>query len=141
MNTYNAKISFIDLLSETPEIDITGMTYFDYPFEFSAELKDNGEAKTIEDRFMLRITEDVNDINNTNICHIAAYVNSNNLIVSSIGCTINSIEVYDIQGRIISRIDSVDSYYYRAENTLNMNGVYIVRVSTEHGVKEIKIIR
>ncbi len=144
MDTYSAKITFIDVEANQPETDITGKSEFCYPFTYTAKLNADKSAIAVEDRFMIRIspktTTGINDPDNDDL---TAYVNNKDLIVTAgkSDNKINTIILYDVHGRMIYSENNINHNFFKAEGVLESSGVYIVKVHTEKGVKEIKIIR
>lgn len=144
MDSYDADICFIDLNGDLQETDITGRNEFTYSFTHSPVIT-SGAATAMEDRFMLRISTPPTTgfDNNSSAGDLTTYVKGNDIVfVSTAGNVIEDISLYDLQGRCLYKQDNIGSLLYTAENVLRTDGtVYIAKIKTANGVKEIKIIK
>ncbi len=141
MSNYDADIVFIDVEAKQAEMNITGLESFSYPYISKPVLNSDGSADAMENRFMIRISpglttgfEPVNE-------DLFAYIHNNDLIISSLNNIIEGVQLYDLQGRIIFTENNIQSAFYKAEDLFHMTGVYIVKVYTQKGIKEFKLIR
>jgi|GEM_PF-2193230 len=139
MEHYQAHVFFVDA-KENVEIEITGKDSFNYIFTSDS----NVNKSAVENRFSLRFTPKfaTGIGNNDPESKISAYVSKTDVVVnSSTQDMIQSISLYDIQGRCLARVNSVNAVSYTMRNILYTTGVYIVKVHTEQGVKDIKVVK
>jgi len=135
MDRYQANVFFVDT-KENAEIDITGKEIFNYTFA--------SDLETVENRFSLRFTPKfatgIGD--NTPESKIVAYVSGTDVVInSSTQDMIQSISLFDVQGRCLAQVNSVNAVSYTMNNALTTMGVYIIKVHTERGVKDIKVVK
>jgi len=137
MDNYDAKLSFLDTDTDT-EINLTGSSQ-EITVNFTPG-KINGEDAACEDRFFIRISK-----TNTGLKEIiAGNVNvfkSNELIhvISSSENPIKEVAVYSLQGTLLYKTTSVNSVSHTIKKSWAA-GAYIVRVISEKGVDNVKIV-
>ena len=138
MDTYEAKLSFID--AETnKEIDLTGLTSFDYNFNYTPK-KLNGETVACENRFFIRISKAYTGLSET----IAEKVNvyeSNGLIrvVSGASNPVKEVAIYNLQGALIYKEVSLNEISYTVNRSF-LAGAYVVKVVSEKNIDNVKVI-
>jgi len=138
MDSYLADIFFVDAVSHT-ETEITGRDSFTYSFEYAPE----GENSTLEDRFSLRVQPAPTAIDRPAADNnIQAYFSNSDLIITAAGNdAILSVAIYDPRGVCLVQAPGNGSAQQRLSNALTNRGVYIVKVRTQQGARDIKIIR
>ena len=126
MDNYDAKITFIDLEGET--IDLTRLATYSYSFDYVPA----------EERFFIQFAP----TNETNIYNSA----SGNTIVYSKDQAIyivnpeqiKQVIVYNVQGQTIYSNDNVNDFLLKIDG--KQDSVYIVKVITENGIQNVKLI-
>ena len=139
MDNYNAKVFLIDAIENT-ETEITDQAEFTLTFDYQS----NNNVSALESRFNLRFApKSPTGIENGNVEEkVKAFPSGNDLIVTSSAMNpVQSVAMYDLQGRRLLQKDVEKTAFCKIENILLHPGVYIVKIQTEQGVKEIKIIR
>jgi hypothetical protein len=138
MDSYKANLTLIDLADNT-EIDLTGLTSYDYEVNYTPkEVK--GEPVACDDRFFIRISKTVTGLNDITAEKVIVY-ESNGLIqvVSNALNPIKEVAVYDLQVVLLHKANAINAI----SHTINRNrvtGVYVVRVITEKGFDNVKIV-
>lgn len=137
MDNYNADIFFLDALENT-EISITGLETFEHTFTH-----DPAVSAELEGRFKLYISQRTTGYeDNAPEAEVVACISDNDLILIASGSDkISSVTVYDLQGRSLLSREAGGAIQCRIENAVPMAGVYIARIYTAQGIKEIKIVR
>ncbi|MDL2224277.1 leucine-rich repeat domain-containing protein [Bacteroidales bacterium OttesenSCG-928-M06] len=133
MDSYNAKVYFVD--TEGTEQEISDQDEFTYSFTH--------DGTTVENRFYLRLApKDLTAIDKVekNPILVSAQ-DSDLLILSSESNLITSVQVYDLQGRLLSGENISGSSRYRMNNALVNSGIYIVKVYTEKETISVKVIK
>lgn len=138
MDTYGAKISFID--SElNKEIDLTGLASCDYVVNYTPATVD-GQAAACENRFFLRISKTATGLKETMVERVNVY--EGNGLIHAVSGTFNPIRevlVYNQQGALIYRKSAINMISHTVDRNLS-SGVYIVKVISEKNVDNVKVI-
>ena len=138
MDSYNANISLIDV--ETNEtIDLTGLASYDYVVNYTPK-KVNGKTAVCEDRFMVRISSSPTGLPNI-LTDIVRVFETNGLVRVHTGASnlIKEVAVYNLQGMLIYNAKAINAPSF----TINRNwsaGMYIVKVTTEKNIDNVKLI-
>ncbi|GHV08547.1 hypothetical protein FACS1894160_3010 [Bacteroidia bacterium] len=138
MDTYQAKISLLDVL-ENKEIDLTGLGSYEYAFNYTS-VKQNGQAIASEDRFFIRFSP----TNLTGLSGLASapvsVFDKGGVIhaVSGASNLIKEVFVYNLQG-VLLQTNTVNTAYYTG-NREWVSGVYVVKVVSEKGTQNVKLI-
>lgn len=138
MDTYESDIFFIDVVENTEEL-ISGLPTFNYTFNHNPD-----KVAEVEGRFSLRFSQkSTTGLENENSeIDIIAYTLENDLVLISSGTNlIQSVMIYDLQGRCLLQKEISGTSFCKIENVFLATGAYIVKVFTQQGAKEIKIIR
>ncbi|MDR0413267.1 MAG: T9SS type A sorting domain-containing protein, partial [Dysgonamonadaceae bacterium] len=139
MDYYNAQIKFIDLVAGQ-EIDITGESEYEYSFEYTPAVDSEKHPVADESRFFIRFTPAVSTgLSDSLSGTTKVYSNEDGISVVS-SEKIYQVSVYDLRGALVSSVSQVKSTYLRINKPLPRSEVYIVKVSTESGVKNVKIM-
>lgn len=100
------------------------------------------QAGTFNDRFTILYTNEALSTDNPalNTSNVTVFKNNNAIVVNAGNDIINSIEVYDIQGRRIFANDTISLNNYSITNLNAAHEMLIVKVSTNKGTTSKKII-
>jgi hypothetical protein len=100
------------------------------------------QAGTFNDRFTILYTNEVlgNDNPALNNANVTVFKNNTAIVANAGNDIINSIEVYDIQGRRIYANEKVNLNNYSITNLNASHEMLIVKVSTNKGIVSKKII-
>jgi len=144
MKNYNAYITFIDLQSENKETDITGKDNFEYVFNYNAALDENGYGKSLENRFLLRISlkaaSGIDTYPGGN--KIVAYVNTDDIIITtSENDKISKVSLFDMNGRLLYQEKNINASYHILPGILQGQGIYIAKIQSTSGTKNLKILK
>ena len=138
MDKYDSRITFIDL-SADKEIDLTDMPTYEYSFNYVPK-KAGDEIKAEEDRFFIRIKksgagiETIEDMANV-------YANKNTIYaVSSPSNLIRQMEVYNLQGSLLYSGKNLNAAHYTVTLNAVSPEICLVRLVTEQGVKNVKLM-
>jgi hypothetical protein len=133
MDTYNAEITLID---NGEEIPLTGLESYTYDFTLETT------GVPVENRFAIRFAPTsptgLNSVGNTQ-----AYIYSKNhtlFAVSSASDKIRQIQIFNVQGQLIYNNDRLNTSYYTVNQDIHPSEVYVVKLVTERGIKNIKIV-
>ncbi|GHU68571.1 hypothetical protein FACS189413_05780 [Bacteroidia bacterium] len=143
MDTYNAQIKLIDNEKEgNKEIELTG-SEFVYPFEYTPAKNTNDAVVANNTRFAIQFAPNaLTGIKNKAVeSNVSVYGKDKTIFVASSSSSdrIKGIYVYDTQGRTVYANDKVNTTAY-AINQPFAASVYVVKVITEKGVKNVKVI-
>lgn len=93
-----------------------------------------------KDRFVLRYT--TNSLNNpsfeTEANSVIVFSSNNILSVKSLEKNIQSIEVFDVLGRVLIKDENVDSQLYNSSNMFNIGETLILKIKLDNGSDIIK---
>ena len=141
MDSYDANISFIDVLGET--IDISNRPTYTYSFNYTPAVDKEEKVISSENRFFIQLSSEniateahwVNAIGKANV-----YAKDNTIHVTSTPSNlIKQVIVFNIQGQELYVSDQLNTSAYsinRPENT----GICVVKVVTEYGTQSQKLI-
>jgi hypothetical protein len=141
MDNYDANLTLIDV-SMDKEINLTGLAFCEYTFDYTPRKKANGEPEVCEDRFFIRISKSVTDIPQTLVAGKVNVYESNGFIrvVSDASNPIKETVVYDLQGVAIYKAASVNAISHTVDKNLPA-GAYIVKVVCEKSIENVKVIK
>ncbi|KAA6302702.1 MAG: Streptopain [Candidatus Ordinivivax streblomastigis] len=133
MDTYDVGITFID---NGEEIPLTGLE--SYAYDFTLETTD----VPVENRFAIRFAPNhptgLNSAGDTQ-----AYIYSKNhtlFAVSSASDKIRQIQIFNVHGQLIYNNDRLNTTYYTIDCRVYPSEVYVVKLVTERGVKNVKVV-
>lgn len=137
MDNYDARVYLIDAIEKT-STEISKQSVFTLSFDYKGETK-----SSLENRFSLRFSpKSDTGIDSPKETKITAYTIENDLIVvSDDSDPILSLTIYDLQGRNIRQEQADKTAFCKIENAFPAPGVYILKVRTSQGVRDLKIIR
>ena len=141
MNDYNATITFIDRI-ENKEINITGMSTYEYSFDYTPNKNDKGDVIPEEDRFFILFApSDMTQLDDNAMDQIMVW-NRGNVIhaLSSSSNMIKQVSVYNAQGQLVYEDDNINNTSCSITGLKNIPEVLIVKLVTEKGVKSIKLL-
>jgi hypothetical protein len=99
----------------------------------------NAPAGIDNERFLLKYQRTLNvDSSEFNGNNVRVYINNGTLYVNSVTSPINTIEVYDIQGRLIAHQKAVKSITAIINNLNATKQVLIVKIKDENNKMVIK---
>jgi hypothetical protein len=143
MDTYDAQITLIDTESENGNVDLTGLDT-PYEYEFTC-LPPTVEDKIVanESRFFIQI-QPIQTVP-TGISRVAGlatvYVKNNTIYaVSGSSDSIKQIFIYNTQGALLYADKNVNAQSHTIPRNTNIPPVSIVKLVTEKGVKNVKVI-
>ncbi|MDR0798325.1 MAG: T9SS type A sorting domain-containing protein [Dysgonamonadaceae bacterium] len=119
---------------------ITGLITFDYDAHYTPAKNDKDETLACENRFYLLIlnsTNDLQSIDKSDWTVGAIRENSNIRFYSNY--PMQSISVYDLQGRLVAEKMNINSTVDFIQSIKSQ--MYIAKVVTDRGVKYLKVIR
>jgi hypothetical protein len=134
MDSYPAKIRLVDTEAKF-EKDMTNLETFEYTFNYIPVIS-NGQAVANENRFFIRFQ----DLDSFEISAPINVYSEDGIIhaVSDISNLIRQVSIYNPQG-ILLQTNTINSAYY-ATHQKWIPGVYIVKVVSEKGTKNVKLI-
>jgi hypothetical protein len=138
MDRYDARITFIDL-AENKEVDLTGMTTYDYRFHYMP--KESGDdIKAEEERFFIRIEKVGTNVET--IDELIQVYSVGNMIYAISGSAnpIRQIEVYNLQGDLLYSGKNINAGHCTVTLGSTTPQICLVRLITEQGVKSVKLI-
>jgi hypothetical protein len=140
MDKYAAKITLFDTESESSEgIELTGASS-SYPFTYTPKKDAGNQVIPDETRFSLRFASGTG-LNDKAIQTVSVYSRDNAIFaVSNSSNLIRQILLYNAQGRLIYANDKVNAPSYIINHQINTPEVCIVKLITEQGVKNVKIL-
>ncbi len=135
MDSYDAKIEFVDTKLDKKE-NITGKDNFEYTF--------NNTVTTVQnDRFQIRFSlsgQTGFDRESAN-SGIKVYPEKDVItVLSSTSDLIKQVQIYDIQGNLLYHRNEINDSYCRLNLSLSSNQIIVVKVSTEHETKNVKLL-
>jgi hypothetical protein len=139
MDRYDAQITFIDK-QENRTITLTGLSHYEYEFNYLPIVNMDSVAIPTNDRFVIRFTP----ATLTEIRPIAEQtvnVYSQNGAIHASGAVSNPIRqivVYNTQGAVVYADNQVNSSVCTTDR--QAAGVYVVRLVTEKNVQNVKLI-
>jgi hypothetical protein len=139
MNNFDADLIFIDMQMSYGS-KITGLITFDYDAHYTPAKNDKDETLACENRFYLLIlnsTNDLQSIDKSDWTVGAIRENSNIRFYSNY--PMQSISVYDLQGRLVAEKMNINSTVDFIQSIKSQ--MYIAKVVTDRGVKYLKVIR
>jgi hypothetical protein len=134
MDTYQAKISLLDVEAKV-EKDLTGLASYEYSFDYA------GQPVPNEDRFFIRFspTNLTNSSEPASAPEVAVYDKDRIIhVVSGASNLIRQVSVYNSQGALLQN-NTVNSAYFTTKQEL-VSGVYIVKVVSEKGIQNVKLV-
>jgi hypothetical protein len=138
MDNYNTGITLIDRADNNKEYLLTGAS-FEKEFDFVPEKNINNEVIPTENRFLLQFSKPTG-LNQVSTGQISVYSRNKEIqVVSSSYDLIKQIAVYNAQGQTVYVNNQVNAPAYTLSSLKNTAGVYIVKVITAKGSKNIKI--
>lgn len=139
MDGYDANIAFIDSWKNY-EMTLTGMESFEYTFDYTPAVNANNEMVATENRFYIRISG-IDNNSSASPDDITAFVNETGIhLLSALTNLISEIQVSDTQGKLFYSDLQVNSSYYNIKDKTLFPQLLIIRIVTEKGVKNIKLI-
>jgi hypothetical protein len=138
MDRYNAQIKFIDLVAET-EIDLTGENTFEYPFKYTPAKDADNKPVANENRFFIQFAPTTP----TGLADIAeaTYVyNDKQAIYVVSSDQIQQVFIYDLRGNLVYDNRQVGLSHLSIPKNFNRSNIYLVKVVTEKGVKNVKLM-
>ncbi|GHT75238.1 hypothetical protein AGMMS50262_09960 [Bacteroidia bacterium] len=136
MEKFDGKVIFVD--AQSGETDISGSDLFEYNTDYTPAKNSNNEVLACENRFFIRVSSQtaVNSIDKSDVVVRASTGDWGIRFYSNY--PIQSLALYDIQGRLIHENTTVKAFTY----DVNCKGKFFVaKVVTDFGVKQLKIIR
>jgi hypothetical protein len=137
MNRYDAQIKFIDLAAGT-EIDLTGLNTYEYPFDYTPDRDVDGKPVAGESRFFIQFAPTV-PTGLTDVAETVRVYNDKQAVYVVSSDKINQVFIYDLRGALVYVNDRVQSSHLTIPKGFNRSEVYIVKVATEKGVKNVKL--
>jgi M6 family metalloprotease-like protein len=136
MDTYQAKISLLDVEAKV-EKDLTDLASFEYSFDYA------GQSTPCEDRFFIRLAPaNVTGLGNDAARHVSTTTVSGKdgiiQVVSGASDLIKQISVFNVQGALLQNYTTNSAYYTIPQKWIS--GVYIVKVVSEKGTQNVKLI-
>ena len=140
MDNYNAHITLIDRI-ENKEIELSELPSYEYFFNNVPKRNANNEIIPEEERFVVRFTPaDITGIDNV-FGEVLIYSKENAIhVISSSSDLIKQIYVYNTHGQVIYANENIDASSYVINDHKNIPEVCIVKLITNSGVKNLKII-
>ncbi|MDH8701297.1 aryl-phospho-beta-D-glucosidase BglC (GH1 family) [Dysgonomonadaceae bacterium PH5-43] len=140
MNSYNAKIIFVDKVKGVRE-DITGKEAFEYSFDYTPLVGDDNKVISCEERFTIiflplemSITDPMPE-ESIKIYSNEAVVN----VMSLFGNSISEIAIYDMLGQLLFKSPQIDTEFYQIPMDKYKYDFVVVRVASESSVTIKKI--
>jgi pectate lyase len=138
MDRYDAQIKFIDLATGT-EIDLTGLDAYEYPFDYSPAKDADNKPIAGENRFFIQFAPTA-PTGLTDVIETVHVYNDKQAVYVVSSDKINQVFIYDLRGVLVYANDRVESSHLTVPKEFNRSEVYIVKVATEKGVKNVKLI-
>jgi pectate lyase len=138
MDRYDAQIKFIDLAAGT-ETDLTGLDAYEYPFDYSPAKDTDNKPVANENRFFIQFAPTV-PTGLTDVIETVRVYNDKQAVYVVSSDKINQVFIYDLRGVLVYANDRVESSHLTVPKEFNRSEVYIVKVATEKGVKNVKLI-
>jgi hypothetical protein len=135
MSNYDAeKIEFFDV-TENTTFDLTDKDSFDYPYNHQT-------AGLSEGRFFLRIGKSLNEIPESSVdADVRVYSTAAGInVLSASNNPIRQIELYTVSGQKLYSNAEINRSIFTVPNPWANEHIIIVRVVTEQGVKNVKIM-
>jgi len=131
------RIFVVDLENPSAEVEITGQS----TYSFSYNHQPVSEDMSVENRFVIRfVPKDITSIGQAVTGSIMAYAANEDVVVLS-PTAIKTVKVYDASGKYVRFEEGNGNTSMKIKNVLRAKGVYVVYVTTEQGVKSVKVIR
>jgi hypothetical protein len=142
MDDYQAQITFRDILTNK-EIDITGRTSYEYPFNYAPAKDENNKPVATENRFFIQLSPaaptGLIDIDSE--AQVVVYNENRTIqIVSTSSNPIQQVFVYDMRGVLLYANDQINASHFAISEKNNSAEVILVKVVTEKSVKNVKLI-
>lgn len=136
MDTYNANIKLIDTANNNAETELSGDSQ-EYTFAYAPAVA--GQAT--EDRFYLVFSpKAITGVDEAAGQNTLVYIKDNAIYaVGSSGNLIQQLYVYDVQGKLIHAGTNLNTPTYTLDNLPHGSDIYLVKVITEKGVKNVKV--
>jgi hypothetical protein len=133
MDKYDAKITFID---NGEEIALTGLESYSYDFTLETA------GVPVENRFAIRLAPaNPNGLNKSDVSQAQVYCKNRTIFASSGSSDkIREIQIFNAQGQLIYRNDRLNTSYYTVNQYIQPAEVYVVKLITERGVKNVKVV-
>ncbi|MDL2241383.1 hypothetical protein LJB91_00550 [Bacteroidales bacterium OttesenSCG-928-L03] len=132
MADYAANIYFIDAVANE-EIDMTGLTSYEYSFDYA------GSETATGNRFFIRLAPQGTtgfDAPDSDL----AYAFAEGGQIKVIAAELNAVYVYNQLGQLVTEAINLDGVSTYASGQLALGEAYLVRTVTEAGVKTHKVI-
>jgi|GEM_PF-4747992 hypothetical protein len=136
MTNYAAEsIEFIDTKLDKTFV-ITGMEAFTHTITLTDE-----DADLITDRFFIRLGGGVGMGDITDNQMNAWICDTGICMVSSTSNLIEKADVYNVQGQLLVREENINSDIHTIDMHIEQGIVYVLRLETENGIKNIKLMK
>jgi hypothetical protein len=140
MDSYNADIVLIDRADNNKEYPLTG-TSFEKEFDFVPDRDANNEVVPTENRFLLQFTSKVTGLGKVQTGEITVYSKGKAIqLLSSSNDLIRQVYVYNTQGQVVYSNTQVNAPAYTINRPAQINGICVVKVITEKGSKNVKLL-
>ncbi|GHU71339.1 hypothetical protein FACS189413_12930 [Bacteroidia bacterium] len=142
MNNYEAAVTFIDNEAETRETGISENDTFEYMFNYQPKKDSNDRVIAEEERFFIQLApKNLTGLTAAPVQNINVYSKNHSIYaVSGANDLIKQLSVYNIQGMLLYSNDQVNAPHFTTGKQVNLPEICIVKVITEQGVKNVKII-
>jgi hypothetical protein len=142
MDSYNARIKFIDIVADK-EIDITGKDTFEYPIHYVPAKDGNNTPVATENRFFIQFAP-ATPTGLTAVKEQVIVSNENQTIrvVSTSSNPIRQLFVYDMRGVLLYANNQVHASHFdwTLRKSKSVAEVILVKVVTERGIENVKLI-
>jgi hypothetical protein len=138
MDTYDAKINWID--AETNQtVDLTGLASYDYEVDYTPT-KVNGNPEVCENRFFLRISTMGTGLPESVAEGIKVFESNGFIrVISGISNPIKEVGIYNLQGSLMYKESAINAISYTVYKNFPA-GVYIIKVISENGIENVKLL-
>jgi hypothetical protein len=144
MDSYeNTTITFVDNAADNRETDLTGLSSYRYDFNFEPATADGG-ILPVEDRFFIRLAPgSLTGLQQTPLVPVLVYSKNQAIhIVSDPSNLIKQVRMYNAQGILAYANNRVNASSCIVDYPADIpTGVCIIKVITEQGIKNVKLIK
>ena len=140
MNDYNAQITLIDHVEGDLAINLTDLPQYQYDFDFTP-LMSGDEYLPVDNRFSIQLAPKVpTGLDTPSASGVKVYLKNKQIHVLAGLDKIQQVAVYNVQGMLLQLNQSLNTSSATMDCSANLPAVYIVKVVTNQGVKNFKVI-
>ena len=139
MNDYDAHITLIDHAEGDREIDLTDLPFYQYDFDFTPVLE-GGKYLPVNNRISIQLAPKIPTGLDIFYSDVKVYLKNKRIYVLAGLNKIQQVAIYNVQGALLQFDNSLNTSSVTMDCSANLPAVYIVKVVTNQGVKNFKVI-